>query len=87
MTAAYVYIDLEKDILKYADEGQTAGFDLAQVRQQRKPASRKWIGDGPVRGAEYDSIQIPVQAGDRFDLYTGGIFESCSPAGDEFGTD
>jgi sigma-B regulation protein RsbU (phosphoserine phosphatase) len=41
---------------------------------------------GQFEEAAYDSLQIPVEAGDRFVLYTDGILETSNPAQEEFGT-
>ena len=87
VTAAYVYVDLEKNILKYAG----AGHPPVLIWRKSAGRSSQLLENGLVMGqfeeAEYDSIEIPIQAGDRFVLYTDGILESCNPAGDEFGTE
>ena len=42
---------------------------------------------GQFEEATYDSLQVPIEAGDRFFLYTDGILETSNPAQEEFGTD
>jgi serine phosphatase RsbU (regulator of sigma subunit) len=42
---------------------------------------------GQFEEATYNSLQVPIEAGDRFVLYTDGILETCNPAQEEFGTD
>ena len=87
VTAAYAFVDLEKNTLTYAGAGHPP---LLLWRKSTGTASQL-LENGLVMGqfeeATYDSLQVPVEAGDRFVLYTDGILESNSPAGEEFGTD
>ncbi len=87
VTAAYVYVDLEKKVLKYAG----AGHPPVLIWRKSAGSASQLLENGLVMGqfeeATYDSIEIPIEAGDRFVLYTDGILESSNPAGEEFGTD
>jgi phosphoserine phosphatase RsbU/P len=87
VTAAYVYVDLEKRFMNYAGAGHPP---LLLWRKSTGSASQL-LENGLVMGqfeeATYDSLQVPVEAGDRFVLYTDGILETCNPAQEEFGTD
>jgi phosphoserine phosphatase RsbU/P len=87
VTAAYVYVDLEKNVLKYAG----AGHPPVLIWRKSAGIASQLLENGLVLGqfddATYDSIEIPIEAGDRFVLYTDGIPETFSPAGEEFGTD
>jgi sigma-B regulation protein RsbU (phosphoserine phosphatase) len=87
VTAAYVYVDLEKNIMKYGGAGHPP---LLLWRKSTGSASQL-LENGLVMGqfeeATYDSLQVPVEAGDRFVLYTDGILETSNPAQEEFGTD
>ena len=86
VTAAYVYVDLEKNILKYGGAGHPP---LLLWRKSTGSASQL-LENGLVMGqfeeATYGSLQVPVEAGDRFVLYTDGILETSNPAQEEFGT-
>jgi phosphoserine phosphatase RsbU/P len=86
VTAAYVYVDLEKSIMKYGGAGHPP---LLLWRMSTGSASQL-LENGLVMGqfeeATYDSLQVPVEAGDRFVLYTDGILETSNPAQEEFGT-
>jgi sigma-B regulation protein RsbU (phosphoserine phosphatase) len=86
VTAAYVYVDLEKNIMKYGGAGHPP---LLLWRKSTGSASQL-LENGLVMGqfeeATYDSLQVPIAAGDRFVLYTDGILESTNPAQEEFGT-
>lgn len=87
VTAAYVYVDLEKNTMNYAGAGHPP---LLLWRKSTGSASQL-LENGLVMGqfeeATYDSLQVPIEAGDRFVLYTDGILETCNPAQEEFGTD
>jgi sigma-B regulation protein RsbU (phosphoserine phosphatase) len=87
VTAAYVYVDLEKNIMKYGGAGHPP---LLLWRKSTGSAS-ELLENGLVMGqfeeAAYDSVQIPIEPGDRFFLYTDGILETSNPAQEEFGTE
>jgi phosphoserine phosphatase RsbU/P len=87
VTAAYVYVDLEKNTMNYAGAGHPP---LLLWRKSTASASQL-LENGLVMGqfeeATYDSLQVPIEAGDRFVLYTDGILETTNPAQEEFGTD
>jgi phosphoserine phosphatase RsbU/P len=86
VTAAYVYVDLEKNIMKYGGAGHPP---LLLWRKSTGSASQL-LENGLVMGqfeeATYDSLEVPVEDGDRFVLYTDGILETSNPAQEEFGT-
>jgi sigma-B regulation protein RsbU (phosphoserine phosphatase) len=87
VTAAYAYVDLEKGTLSYAG----AGHPPLLLWRKSTGAASQLLENGLVMGqfeeATYDSLQVPIEAGDRFVLYTDGILESNSPAQEEFGTE
>jgi serine phosphatase RsbU (regulator of sigma subunit) len=85
VTAAYVFVDLEKGTLTYAGAGH--------------PPLLLWSGDG-VRSVEenglflgkfsfatYSSVELPLTEGGWFLLYSDGIPETNNRAGDEFGAE
>jgi sigma-B regulation protein RsbU (phosphoserine phosphatase) len=87
VTAAYVYVDLEKGTLSYAG----AGHPPLLLWRKSTGAASQLLENGLVMGqfeeATYDSLHVPIEAGDRFVLYTDGILESNSPSQEEFGTE
>jgi phosphoserine phosphatase RsbU/P len=87
VTAAYVYVDLEKNIMNYGG----AGHPPLLLWRKSTGASSQLIENGLVMGqfeeATYDSLQIPIEPGDRFFLYTDGILETANPAQEEFGAE
>lgn len=87
VTAAYLFVDLEKDIVSYAG----AGHPPLLLWRKREGMAREFLENGlflgPFAEATYSSIQLPLEAGDRLLLYTDGILEFKSPAKEEFGKD
>ena len=87
VTAAYVYVDLEKNIMKYGG----AGHPPLLMWSKSTGSSSQLLENGLVMGqfeeAAYDSLQVPIEPGDRFFLYTDGILETTNPAQEEFGTE
>jgi sigma-B regulation protein RsbU (phosphoserine phosphatase) len=87
VTAAYVYVDLEKNIMNYAG----AGHPPVLIWRKSTGSSSQLLENGLVMGqfeeATYDSLQVPIEPGDRFFLYTDGILETTNPAQEEFGTE
>jgi sigma-B regulation protein RsbU (phosphoserine phosphatase) len=87
VTAAYVYVDLEKNIMKYGG----AGHPPLLMWSKSTGSSSQLLENGLVMGqfeeAAYDSLQVPIEPGDRFFLYTDGILETTNPAEEEFGTE
>jgi phosphoserine phosphatase RsbU/P len=86
VTAAYVYVDLEKSTISYAG----AGHPPLLLWRKSTGAASQLLENGLVMGqfdeAIYDSIEVPIEVGDRFVLYTDGILETNNPAKEEFGT-
>jgi serine phosphatase RsbU (regulator of sigma subunit) len=86
VTAAYLFVDMEKRTLTYAGAGH--------------PPLLLWGGSDGVRSVEenglflgkfsfatYSSVELPLKAGDRILLYTDGVPETTNSAGIEFGAD
>ena len=86
VTAAYLYLNMEKKTLTYAGAGH--------------PPLLLWGGSEGVRSVEenglflgkfsfatYTSVEMPLKAGDRVLLYTDGIPETANPEGIEFGAE
>jgi phosphoserine phosphatase RsbU/P len=87
VTAAYVYVDLEKNVMTYGG----AGHPPLLLWRKSSGKTSQLLENGLVLGqfeeATYDSLQVPIEAGDRFVLYTDGILETSNPSDEEFGTD
>jgi serine phosphatase RsbU (regulator of sigma subunit) len=87
VTAAYVYVDLEKNSLRYAGAGHPP---LLLCRASTGKAA-KVLENGLILGvfpeATYEALALPLEAGDRIALYTDGILEAANAAQEQFGAD
>jgi serine phosphatase RsbU (regulator of sigma subunit) len=87
VTAAYVFVDVEKRTLTYAGAGHPPllmwGGGLPGVRD----VTENGLFLGKFEFATYSSVQIPLSVGDRGLLYTDGIPETNNPEGVEFGSE
>jgi serine phosphatase RsbU (regulator of sigma subunit) len=87
VTAAYVYVDVEKNSMRYAGAGHPP---LLLYRASSGKAS-KVLENGLVLGmfpeATYEILELALEPGDRIALYTDGILEATNPAQEQFGTD
>jgi serine phosphatase RsbU (regulator of sigma subunit) len=90
VTAAYVFIDLDKFVLRYAGAGHPPVLLASRSNAHgRESESREVEANGLMLGlfpeAAYSSVEIPLDAGDRVLLYTDGILEAMNSAREEFG--
>ena len=85
VTAAYVYVDLEKNLMRYAGAGHPP---LMQYRGSTGKAARI-LENGMVLGiledSDYTAVEIPLEPGDRQVLFTDGIVEAANPAQEMYG--
>lgn len=86
VTAAYVFVDLEKKLLTYAGAGHPPLLFLAGADGAAKEVLENGLFLGLFPEATYESLQFPIKAGDRGLLYTDGIPETKNPTEVEFGT-
>jgi phosphoserine phosphatase RsbU/P len=90
VTAAYVFVDLDKFQLRYAGAGHPPLL-MVPRNHGKGPASesREVEANGLMLGlfpeANYSSVEIPLNSGARILLYTDGIVESMNAAREEFG--
>src|SRR6266576_6121433 len=80
VTAAYVYLDLEKQLMRYAVAGHPP---VLQWRNSTGTTS-KVLQNGLVLGmfneATYEALELILEPGDRHVLYTDGVVEAANPA-------
>jgi phosphoserine phosphatase RsbU/P len=85
VTAAYVYIDCERDVVTYAG----GGHPPIMIASRAEGAIRRIEENGPILGmfaeAPYSSVEIPFRPGDRLFLYTDGAFEALNSSNEEYG--
>ena len=90
VTAAYVFVDLEKFVLRYAGAGHPPLLHASRGNTYaRNSPSREIEANGLMLGlfpeATYSALEIPLDPGDRIVLYTDGILESMNTSREEFG--
>jgi phosphoserine phosphatase RsbU/P len=85
VTAAYVYIDCERNVVTYAG----GGHPPLMLASRADGNVRRVEENGPILGmfaeAPYSSVEIPFRPGDRLFLYTDGAFEAMNTANEEYG--
>ena len=86
VTAAYVFIDMENNILRYAG----AGHPPLIIKDNTSASVNEILENGLFLGAfphaTYTSVEVPFNIGDWCLLYTDGIPETANTDGEEFGT-
>jgi len=87
VTSAYVYVDIEKNLMRYAGAGHPP------VLQWRKSTCKtaKVLENGLVLGmfeeANYEALEFPLEAGDRYVLYTDGVPEAANSSQEQYGVE
>ena len=87
VTAAYIFIDLEKNTLSYSGAGHPPIMVSNHATGEVTPVVENGLFLGSFDFATYTSVDVPFNPGDWCLLYTDGIAESSTPAGEEFGID
>jgi len=87
VTAAYVYLDLEKGLMRYAGAGHPPVLRWRYSDGKTTKLIENGIVLGMIDEAEYSAIEIPLETGDRHVLYTDGIPEATNPSQVEYGFD
>ena len=85
VTAAYLSVDLDVKIVRYAGAGHPPLLRSSRLNGEASSVEQNGVPLGMFAGAVYTSIEIPLQAGDRFVLYTDGLLESTNARNEEFG--
>jgi serine phosphatase RsbU (regulator of sigma subunit) len=85
VTAAYLYMDLDAKIIRYAGAGHPPLLFSSRLNGEARAIEKNGFFLGMFPEAEYSSIEIPLKRGDRYVLYTDGLPESKNAAGEEFG--
>src|SRR5262249_30016802 len=86
VTAAYLFVDLEKRVLRYAGAGHPP-----VVLSTGNPGSAREIAEnglmlGLFPEAAYSAVEIGLTSGDRCVLYTDGVVEAKNAEHEEFGS-
>jgi sigma-B regulation protein RsbU (phosphoserine phosphatase) len=86
VTAAYVYVDMEKKTMTYGGAGHPPLLFWSKSAGKVNEVLENGLILGMFDEATYASMQLPIGAGDRIVLYTDGIPETKSSSEEEFGT-
>jgi serine phosphatase RsbU (regulator of sigma subunit) len=86
VTAAYLFLDLEKRAVNYAGAGHPP------VLWRKSSGSVTEVLEngfflGPFHDSTYSAVPLSLEGGDRVILYTDGIVEAKNSSGEEFGMD
>jgi sigma-B regulation protein RsbU (phosphoserine phosphatase) len=85
VTAAYVYIDCDRNVVTYAG----GGHPPLMLASRTDGVVRRVEENGPILGmfaeAPYSAVEIPFRPGDRLFLYTDGAFEAMNTSNEEYG--
>ena len=86
VTAAYVFLDLEKGVLRYGGAGHPplSIWRAANGKAQAIEENGLLLAQFPEE--TYTFVEMPFEPGDRILLNTDGVSECPNPDGEEFGT-
>jgi phosphoserine phosphatase RsbU/P len=86
VTAAYVFVDMEREVLSYAGAGHPPLLLWSRSSGSTREIEENGLFLGQFSDETYTAIEMPFEAGDRSVLYTDGIPECKNPLEEEFGT-
>ena len=87
VTAAYLFVDMQKRTLTYAGAGHTPLLLWGGSSKGVRDVAENGLVLGKFPFATYSSVELQLTAGDRALLYTDGISETTNLAGVQFGID
>jgi len=87
VTAAYVYVDLENNLMRYAGAGHPPMLQWRNSTGRAAQIVENGLFLGMFGEASYKAIEFPLEPGDRYVLYTDGIPEAANSAQEQFGAD
>jgi phosphoserine phosphatase RsbU/P len=87
VTAAYVYADLEKNLMRYAGAGHPPVLHWRNSTGKTTQVLENGLVLGMLEEAGYEALEFPLEPGDRYVLYTDGVLEAANSAQEEFGAD
>jgi sigma-B regulation protein RsbU (phosphoserine phosphatase) len=85
VTAAYLFVDLEKSLLHYSAAGHPPLMLASRAARNVQEIEENGLMLGMFPEAAYSSVEIHFSPGDRCLLYTDGLFEAKNAAQEEFG--
>ncbi|HWM92759.1 MAG TPA: PP2C family protein-serine/threonine phosphatase [Thermoanaerobaculia bacterium] len=85
VTAAYIYIDTGAGTMVHASAGHPPVLLWREAERRTEEVRQESLPLGRFRKAVYSSRELRISPGDRLLLYTDGVTEAVSPAGEPFG--
>jgi serine phosphatase RsbU (regulator of sigma subunit) len=85
VTAAYLYLDLEKNKMAYAAAGHPPLLWFQYPVQKPCALEENGLLLGVIPNAPYSSVERDISPGDRLLMYTDGLLEASNPADEHFG--
>jgi len=87
VTAVYVYVDLEKNLMRYAGAGHPPVLQWRNATGKTAKILENGLILGMFEEAAYEALELTLEPGDRHILYTDGILEAANPAEELYGAD
>lgn len=86
VTAAYVFVDIEKGTMNYAGAGHPPLLLMRRADGKARELLENGLFLGMFPEAEYSAMQVPLEPGDRCVLCTDGVLEAKNLSDEEFKT-
>jgi len=86
VTAAYLYVNIDKKTIRYAGAGHPPVVRYLGSNSKADTVVENGIVLGMVDEATYEALELPLESGDRYVLYTDGIVEAADPNEELYGT-
>ena len=86
VTAAYVFVDMEKKTLGYAGAGHPPPLLWCKSTGCASELIQNGLMLGVFPHVTYSAGQVSIESGDRIVLYTDGIVEATNTSDEQFGT-
>ena len=87
VTAAYVYVDLENNLMRYAGAGHPPMLQWRNSTGKATQVLENGLVLGIVDEASYEALEFLLEPGDRYVLCTDGILEAANSAQEQFGAE
>ncbi len=85
VTAAYVFLDVENGVMRYAGAGHPPLMLLSRATGKARQIEQNGLMLGLFPEAVYSATEVHLCDGDRCLLYTDGVVEASNAASEEFG--
>ena len=85
VTAAYVYVDLANNLMRYAGAGHPPMLQWRNSTGKATQVLENGLVLGIIEEANYEALEFLLEPGDRYVLCTDGILEAANSAQEQFG--